>query len=340
MKKINLAFVGAGFISQICHLPNFAYNKKVRLQAICDPNYQLAKKIAKKYSIKKVYNNHKDLLANEQNIHGVVLSVPRHKTYSIALDILKMGKNLFSEKPMAQSFQAAKKLYKTAINKKAKYIIGHMKRFDESIIFIKKLFKKKDFNFDSLVSVYYKSFAGDSFGDFKRFIKKKEYNPHALSNESAKNKVPKSKKTIFLKFLNTHSHAVNLLRFLFGEIKIFSKNINNNGEGIIFFKKNKKDLILSTRLLRSNDWHEEIEIVFKKYKIIINFPMPLLVNQPGKVTITNLFNSTEKKVLLKWKWSFSNQANEFINTITKNKNNSCDAKHCINDLKIIENIFT
>jgi predicted dehydrogenase len=340
MKKINLAFVGAGFISQICHLPNFAQNKKVVLQAICDPNYQLAKKIAKKYSINKVYQNHKDLLANERNIQGVVLSVPRHKTYSVALDVLKTGKNLFSEKPMAQSFQAAKKLYKTAIKERAKYVIGHMKRFDESIIFIKKLFKKKDFNLDSLVSVYYKSFAGDSFGDFKKYIKKKKYDPHSLSNEVIKNKVPKIKKTIYLKFLNTHSHAVNLLRFLFGEIKIFSKNINNNGEGIIFFKKNKKDLILSTRLLRSNDWHEEIEIVFKKYKIIINFPMPLLVNQPGKITITNLLNSTEKKVLLKWKWSFSNQANEFINTIIKNKNNSCDAKYCINDFKIIENIFT
>jgi predicted dehydrogenase len=340
MKKINLVFIGAGFITQICHLPNFANNKKVKIQAICDPDYKLAKKIGKRYSINKIYKNHSDLLLNEKKIDAAVLSVPRHKTSSIAFDILEKGINLFSEKPMAQSLQAAKRLVEISQKKKLKYVLGHMKRFDESVIFLKKLFNSKEFNLNSLISVYYKSFAGDSFGHFRKFINKnKTYKPHSLSNEAFNNNILRNNRILYLKFLNTHSHAINLLRYLIGELKIEKKNIDKNGEGLVYFKKKNKDIILSTRFLYSNTWHEEVEFIFKNFKIVLTFPMPLLINQPGRVVITNFENSKKNIISLKLNWSFANQAKAFIDYLTINKKNPCTAKNCLDDLKIIEKIF-
>jgi hypothetical protein len=321
-------------------LPNFANNKKVKIQAICDPDYKLAKKIGKRYSINKIYKNHSDLLFNEKKIDAAVLSVPRHKTSSIAFDILEKGINLFSEKPMAQSFQAAKRLVEISQKKKLKYVLGHMKRFDESVIFLKKLFKSKEFNLNSLISVYYKSFAGDSFGHFRKFINKnKNYNPHSLNNEAFNNNISSKNRIIYLKFLNTHSHAINLLRYLIGELKIEKKNIDKNGEGLVYFKTKNKNIILSTRFLYSNNWHEEVEFIFKKFKIVLTFPMPLLINQPGIIVITNFENSKKKNISLKFNWSFANQAKAFIDYLIINKKNPCIAKSCLGDLKIIEKIF-
>ena len=67
--------------------------------------------------------------------------------------------------------------------------------------------------------------------------------------------------------------------------------------------------------------------------------MPMLINQPGKIKITNLKTSEKKKILLKWKWSFSNQAQNFIDLLKKNKKNPCEAKYCLDDIRLIENIF-
>ena len=55
-----------------------------------------------------------------------------------------------------------------------------------------------------------------------------------------KNKVPKKNKINYLKFLNTHSHAINLLRYLFGDINLEFNNLNKFGEGLIGFKNKRK----------------------------------------------------------------------------------------------------
>ena len=47
-----------------------------------------------------------------------------------------------------------------------------MKRHDESIKYLRKLFLKNDFKFNFLQNVYYEFFAGDSFGKLKKINKK------------------------------------------------------------------------------------------------------------------------------------------------------------------------
>ena len=300
MNKKKIAFVGTGFISQICHLPFFHKHKKIDIVALCDTDLKTAKKVQKKYKISNVYYDYKMLIKNEKKLDAIVLVVPRHKTFEISKYILKKKINLFSEKPMALSEYNAKKLVEIADQNKVQYLIGHMKRHDESIGYLKKLFKKKDFNFLNLKNVYYESFAGDSFGKLKKLIiKNKKYKSHEISYDVMKNNIPYIKKETYLKFLNTHSHAINLLRYLFGEIKLKFKNLDNNGEGIIGFEKGNKLLILNTRKIYSNDWHEKMIINFKDYQISLNFPMPMMKNQPDRLRILNLKTYKTKIIKLK-----------------------------------------
>ena len=98
MKKI--AFIGAGFIAQICHLPIYSQIKEVKIVAVCDKDLTLSKKVAKKFNIENVYQNHIEMLNNHKNLDAVVLVVPRHNTFNVSKDILKRGINLFTEKPM------------------------------------------------------------------------------------------------------------------------------------------------------------------------------------------------------------------------------------------------
>ena len=66
--KIRLGWIGCGFIGQLAHLENFSSLSDVEITALADTKIKLAKKVAKKYGIKKIYNNHLDLLKNEKKL--------------------------------------------------------------------------------------------------------------------------------------------------------------------------------------------------------------------------------------------------------------------------------
>lgn len=340
MVKKKIAFIGTGFIAQICHLPNYKKNKKVKIIAICDEDPKVLNYVANKYNIKHTYKNYKNLIRNQKDLDAIILTVPRHETYKISKEILKNKINLFTEKPMALSKKSAIELVNLAKKNNLIYSVGHMKRHDESIKYLKNLFKYKDFNFKSLQSVYYESFAGDSFGKLKKFIKKnKSYKSHLINSEVRKNKVPVKNKIKYLRFLNTHSHAINLLRYLFGEISIKHNYLKNNEERIIILEKNKKVFLLNTRKIFSNNWHENLIINFDKYKISLNFPMPMMAKQPDRLSILNIVNSKNNKVKLKKTWSFQNQSIEFVKSLSDPTKNICRGKDCVNDIKLIEQIF-
>ena len=109
MKIVKIGFIGAGFMSQIAHLPSFYDDKRVKVVALSELNKRLLDKVSKKYQIKKTYKSYKDMIDNEK-LDGLVLVANRSNVEKIACDILMRGIPLFSEKPMATSYLFAKKL--------------------------------------------------------------------------------------------------------------------------------------------------------------------------------------------------------------------------------------
>ena len=227
LMKIKIGFISAGFISQIAHLPSF-YDDKGKSFALSELNKDLDK-VSKKYQIKKIKKSYKDMIDNEK-LDGLVLVANRSNVEKIACDILMRGIPLFSEKPMATSYLFAKKLVSLSKKNKTKYLVGHMKRHDNGIKVLKKILHKKKLG--KLLSVYYQNFIGDSFyNPFDYFRHDKNYRKKNNLNKNLKNK-----KLIFLRYLNSNGHCINLIRFLFGDIKVLSKNLSHSGRVLYYLK--------------------------------------------------------------------------------------------------------
>ena len=79
MSKIKIAVIGAGFVSQIAHLPSLSSNKSVKIVALCDVDKNLLNKVSKKYDVKSTYVSYIDMISKEK-IDGIVLSVNRSAT--------------------------------------------------------------------------------------------------------------------------------------------------------------------------------------------------------------------------------------------------------------------
>ena len=111
--KLNVAVVGGGFISQIAHLKNLKEIDHVNLIGLAELRPKQAELVANKFSISNIYKSHLELI-KECKPDLVYVITRRHHTGPIALDLINAGLNVFTEKPMAQTYEKSKLLVDAA----------------------------------------------------------------------------------------------------------------------------------------------------------------------------------------------------------------------------------
>ena len=330
--KVKIGVIGLGFVSQLAHLPSLHYNRKVSIVAICDSNLRLANTIGDKYNINNIFSSYEDMI-NKIDLDGIILAVNKNNTAEISKFILSKGINLLTEKPSALNSLEASRLTKISKKNKCVYLTGYMKRHDPGIISLEKELRKK--NLGRLINVYYEHLSGDSYafpfeyhvGKTRKEIKK-----------STLNKNFNSKKNNYLKFLNTHCHSINLLRYFLKKIDFKKSFLNENGEGFINFKSGKINIILNNQYSKSKNWRENIVFYFKQGTIKLDIVKPFLKNVSSKYLIYKFGKNTNLKTNHKPIWCFKKQMDYFISLIT-NKKKNVNSHDSYKDILLIEKIF-
>jgi len=134
MNKIKIAFIGSGYI-QHYHAKGLKQNKNVELAVVADIDLNAAQKFADKYGIAETTDNISDL--NTKDIDAAIISTPNKFHAPYAIDLLKNGKDVFVEKPMAINADVGKIMADVADEYKQLLMVGHMWRFDTEVNFIK-----------------------------------------------------------------------------------------------------------------------------------------------------------------------------------------------------------
>lgn len=106
-KTFGVAVIGCGGISRV-HLQYLTDQPGIRLIAVCDVVEEKAKKAAETYGGEPV-TDHRALL-DRSDIDIVHLCLPHDLHAPIALDFLKAGKRVLTEKPIATTVEAAKQM--------------------------------------------------------------------------------------------------------------------------------------------------------------------------------------------------------------------------------------
>src|SRR5579871_3776745 len=129
MEPVHLGYVGCGFMAQHVHLPNFASLAEARLVALAETRPHLARLVAERYGIPTVYASHHDLAA-DSSVEAVGVSAGYAQQGEIAADLLRAGKHVFMEKPMAVSVAQAERILAAAREGRARLMVAYMKRYD------------------------------------------------------------------------------------------------------------------------------------------------------------------------------------------------------------------
>ena len=341
-KKKNLAFIGAGFIGQTCHIQNYFENNHCNLIAIAESKPKLKKLVANKYNFKNCYSNHLDLLKSEKNLDAVVVVTNRFLTAGIVMDCLKHNLNVFAEKPLSLNSKFAKKLVNLSKNKKLILKVGYNKIYDEGVQLANNIFKKlmKTKELGNLVYIKSHRYSGTGYCNLSGYIKTNEIfklnksdSPLSIFKNNQKNK--------YLSYLNLYCHNINLVRFfLKSEPKVEYANISNTNTGIVVMDFNGIKFSLETMDYKDDYWDEKFEFYFENAILEIKTPPQQLMNVPAKVSLFKRINKPIKiEPKSNFSWSFKKQSEAFIRDL---QNKNClinDANSCLNDIKIVEDIF-
>lgn len=113
-KSMNIGIIGAGVVAERIINATKAH-PRANVKGIYDINIERLKEITVKYDIEAV-SSYKELL-EDKDIDIIYLAVPPKYHYPIAVDIFNSGKHFICEKPLANSTEEAKEMYKLAEKK-------------------------------------------------------------------------------------------------------------------------------------------------------------------------------------------------------------------------------
>src|SRR6516165_9261423 len=128
-RAIRIGYVGGGFLAQNAHLGNFASLPHCNLAALAERRPNLAAQVARRFGIDKIYPDHL-ALARDPEIDAVAVSADYAGQGETAADLLRAGKHVFMEKPMAVSIQQGERILAAADEGNARLMVGYMKRYD------------------------------------------------------------------------------------------------------------------------------------------------------------------------------------------------------------------
>ena len=348
MDKLKVGWVGAGFVGQAAHLERFVNFPESDIVALAEKRPELCERVITSYNIPKGFKNHQELLKNV-DCEAVVAIVNRKHTFQVAKDILKSGKHLLTEKPMAQTKVDAQELVDLANKSGVTYSVGFMRRYDSGVRKVKKIVDelRKNEELGKIISVRIFVEAGGDYCGIEPRIVSEEPKPKIDKVEIAPAWLAKKLHSDYEMFVNVCSHDINLLRFLVKEKpSVTSVDYRPSAFSYVLFDFGSFPGILEW-VFRPEDlegWKEGLEINFEKGKVTLNMPPTFLRNVSSKIIIkrdSSVKSEEPSETFLQgnYSWCFENSDHAFVKHALERSSSDHSGQDSIKDFDIIDEIW-
>ncbi|MBR5826615.1 MAG: inositol 2-dehydrogenase [Clostridia bacterium] len=138
MKQLNIGIIGAGRIGKV-HMESITYNvPTARVLGITDVFKDALPGLAEKYGIPKIYNDYKEMLADEE-IDAVLVCSSTDTHADISIEAAEAGKHVFCEKPVDLTPEKVKAVIAAVEKAGVKLQVGFNRRFDHNFAHVRSL---------------------------------------------------------------------------------------------------------------------------------------------------------------------------------------------------------
>ncbi|MBI2435042.1 MAG: Gfo/Idh/MocA family oxidoreductase [Candidatus Hydrogenedentes bacterium] len=340
---VRVGFLGVGYMGQLAHLHSFSRVPGCEVAAIAELRPALAKAVAEKYRVARVYRDHEELLA-DQSIDAVVCAQPYHRNYYLGKAVLDAGKALLTEKPMVARSEDARELVEIAERKGVVYGVGFMKRHDPGVHLAREAVAGfiESGELGALRMVDTTCFLGDWLQHPGAPITSGEPEPEDEFVARYPEFLSEALYEAYDHFLNIYSHNVNLLHFVLPAAPLVCETAVRAGESYLVSLRQGETLIsLRGTPTRSHQWEESTVLFFEKGRVAIYSATPL-----NRQAVARVFVYREKAGLLSEtqlfppvEWAFERQAAAFIEAVGRGAALTTAGKHCVADVELMEEVF-
>jgi len=287
-QNLRIAFVGAGFMGQSAHLRNYATLGGCEVVALAEMRDEMARRVATRYGIPKVYKYAADLLAHEK-FDAIVASQQFGRHGIVVGELLKAGVPIFIEKPLAASLPVGEQIAAADAAAGGKVMVGYHKRSDPATIWAKAEIErlKQTLEIGKLQYIRVTIPSGDFVANctFDNLL--------PAPTEAAPGDVDppdpglsKENNEAYFYFVNFFIHQLNLIRHLLGEDYKLSyvdpAGVVIVGHGVTSGIPVTLECIPYTTI---SDWHEVALVGFESGYLELSLPAPLILNRAGEVKV-------------------------------------------------------
>ena len=338
---IKVGIVGAGFVGQLIHIPNYAINKDCSIVALAAGRPELRAKVAQRFGIPRTYATHKELLKDPE-VEAVIVVTARPGIGPVAYDCLKAGKHVLTEKPMASSLLHAEKLVGAQAKNKT-YAVGYQKRYNVGVHKFKAVLDQliKSGELGPILHVRFHCIAGNNYGKADGHIVTDEKKTTSWETWSlAPDWVPDAEKQDYHQYLNFYCHDLNLMRYFFGKTPtVTSIQFDQPGFKLATFNFGSFSVLFETSTYPGRAWDESVEVYFAKGRLRIELPPTLTGNNPPAVELWRGENLETTRWQSDPSWDFRRQAETFINDAAHAKESVSSGADSLEDIRLMEAIW-
>ena len=127
--RISVGVIGTGLIGRL-HAEHLATRiPQTTLTAVCDVDLDAARSIARRFDVRQVSEDYRDLLA-DPSIDAVAIGTPRHTHARMIAEAAAAGKHIFCEKPLGSSLEEIDESLAAVAGAGVKLQVGFNRRFD------------------------------------------------------------------------------------------------------------------------------------------------------------------------------------------------------------------
>ncbi len=142
VSTLGVGIIGASRVAPQ-HALAVSTDARTHLVAIVDPDTKRADPIAEQYGC-EVLSDYKELL-KRPDISVVMLGLPNHLHAPISIEALAAGKNVFVEKPIANTLAETDAMLEIATKNKVSVFVGHSQRFFATTVEARKMVRSGEY---------------------------------------------------------------------------------------------------------------------------------------------------------------------------------------------------
>jgi predicted dehydrogenase len=338
-KKVRIGFVGVGGMGQAAHLRSYAMVPNCEVVALAEVKQGLGRKVATRWGVPKVYASHEEMLAKE-SLDGIVASQQFTRHGTLVPELLKTGKPVLTEKPIAGSVEQGEKIVKAMQANRTWMMIGYHKRSDPATMLVKAEIEKLKASGELGRLTYIRILmpAGDWIANgFCQNVSSDEPNP-PLTWDPPASDMDKDTNGAYGGFVNYYIHQVNLMRHLLGETWHVTYAAKS---GLLLAGDSASGVTCSIEMSpyqTSIDWQESALVCFERGWIRLELPAPVAFTRPGRVEIfRDPGNGAQPRTeipQLPWVHAMWQQAQNFVDAIAGKRTTMCTAEDALEDIRL------